>query len=44
MEQRKDYGFYYSDYGGHLDIEAVEDSSYSYGSIDDIEHNGIKAE
>ena len=42
MEQRKDYGFYYSDYGGHLDIEAVEDFSYSYGSIDDIEQSRIK--
>ena len=43
MEQRKDYGFYYSDYGGHLGIEAVEDFSYSYGSIDGTEQNGIKA-
>ena len=36
MEQRKDYGFYYSDNGGHLDIEAVEDFSYSNGLKDDI--------
>ena len=36
MEHRKDYGFYYSDNGGHLDIEAVEDFSYSNGLKDDI--------
>ena len=41
MEQRKDYGFYYSDYGGHLDIKADEDFSQSNGLKDDIEQNGI---
>ena len=41
MEQRKGYGFYYFDYGGHLDIEADEDFSQSNGLKDDIEQNGI---
>ena len=43
MEQRRGYGFYYSDYGGHLDIEAVVDFTYSNILKDDIEQNVIKA-
>ena len=36
MEERKNCGFYYSDYVGHLNIEAVEDFTCSNGLKDDI--------
>ena len=47
VELSKDYGFYYTNYGGRLDQEAVEivdnnDFNHSYESIDDIEQSGIK--